>query len=40
MVRGYEAIGNAFSRRRLVAYAATRGFLWIEPGDGEDTVGP
>ena len=22
------------------AYAAASGFLWIEPGDGEDTVGP
>ena len=28
------------SRRRLVAYAAARGLLWIEPEDGVDTVGP
>ena len=27
------------TRRRLVAYAAARGFVWIEPEDGADTVG-
>ena len=28
------------SRRRLVAYAAARGFLWTEPEDEVDSVGP